>query len=785
MNCWNISGNWQFSRHENTIADNKTKKWIEPYDMTLKAYSLIKNDIDSVSNDIVSLFSVAKTIPGLAEGAFNKWEKTCTSIRQQIAAETINIAVAGPIKSGKSTFVNSLFQGDYLKRGAGVVTSIVTRIRRGSRLRAKLTFKSWDDINEEMRQALVLFPVADVSGTDDPFDVRNRDHRAFLDQALNELDAEHLISGDALNMNTVLLVSFLRGYDRVKDMIASKATTVTYEDSDFALHQQFVGNDTLSVYLKDVELVINSGDMDETVEIADCQGSDASNPLHLLMIQDYLLVTHLIVYVISSRTGVREADIKFLSIIKKMGIMDHTIFVVNMDINEHESLGDFIAVSDRIKGDLSLLKPEPDVYMISALYNLFRSENYEPSKKDENRLGHWKQDFEMTDFSDRETRRFHRDFSKKLTGERYSILLTNHLERLSVILLSMDHWLSLNRNLLDKDVGSASDIIKKINVHQSKVDKIHSMIKSTMSGALAHERSILRTDVDRFFDNRPGRIFQQTLDFIKTYQVPYEKYESNVTPSTLTQTLYLIYQEFRQDLERFIAERVNPDLIRFIREEENKIREDFKTIFSPYDLMIEDVLKEYNQMLERSGLLPVRIQKNRLRLPDMDVIKQRANLKIPALSALLRYSARIKTETVMHFGLYKVINVLKKIFKRTESQPHSENISALRRGVERLKKETTESTTFHFKDHRENLKFQYLLKAADIYADACLDALMERFQGLSSDLSDMTNLLDNEKIDREHSADIVEKMTTACSGISKKIQQIRQTLDESADHAAS
>ena len=112
------------------------------------------------------------------------------------------------------------------------------------------------------------------------------------------------------------------------DIIGPDTVTLCYAEDHFGEHRTFVGNDILAVYLKDVELEINTGDIDSHIEIADCQGSDSSNPLHLTSIQDYLLRTHLIVYVISSRTGLRQADIKFLSMIKKMGIMENILFVL-------------------------------------------------------------------------------------------------------------------------------------------------------------------------------------------------------------------------------------------------------------------------------------------------------------------------------------------------------------------------------------------------------------------------------------------------------------------------
>ena len=108
-------------------------------------YDTLKDDLLQINQDISALFRNARSIPGLSNYSFEEWEKTCDSISEEIAREIIRVAVVGPIKSGKSTFVNSLLKGDYLKRGAGVVTSIVTRIRCGPSLKATLYFKFWEE----------------------------------------------------------------------------------------------------------------------------------------------------------------------------------------------------------------------------------------------------------------------------------------------------------------------------------------------------------------------------------------------------------------------------------------------------------------------------------------------------------------------------------------------------------------------------------------------------------------------------------------------------------------
>jgi GTPase SAR1 family protein len=251
-------------------------------------FDVMKNDLLQINTDILSLFEKARTIPGMSKFPFDGWEKVGHSIEEQIHEDILRVAVVGAIKSGKSTFVNSLLGGDYLKRGAGVVTSIVTRIRKSAQLKATLDFKTWDDVNRDMQQAMVLFPSLESRPVDGEFDIRRGEDRGELEKALNSLSAEKLVSKETLDVNGVLLTSYLKGYGRVRDMIGRNSELQRFEKSNFPRHKDFVGDDSLAVYLKDLELGIPGGlILGENIEIADCQGIDSLNPLHLAMIQDY------------------------------------------------------------------------------------------------------------------------------------------------------------------------------------------------------------------------------------------------------------------------------------------------------------------------------------------------------------------------------------------------------------------------------------------------------------------------------------------------------------------
>ena len=92
--------------------------------------------IEVITRDLSAAFHRMKSIPGMYDNTIKRELSACESISRHIRSEIVKIAVVGAIKSGKSTFINSWLKQDILKRGAGVVTSIVTRVRKGKSLNA-------------------------------------------------------------------------------------------------------------------------------------------------------------------------------------------------------------------------------------------------------------------------------------------------------------------------------------------------------------------------------------------------------------------------------------------------------------------------------------------------------------------------------------------------------------------------------------------------------------------------------------------------------------------------
>ena len=91
---------------------------LEPVKAYKIEYNKIRKDLFRINSNILILISKAKSIQTSADNLIVDWEKSCKSLRKGLGEDIIRIAVVGPIKSGKSTFLNALFNGEYLKRGA-------------------------------------------------------------------------------------------------------------------------------------------------------------------------------------------------------------------------------------------------------------------------------------------------------------------------------------------------------------------------------------------------------------------------------------------------------------------------------------------------------------------------------------------------------------------------------------------------------------------------------------------------------------------------------------------
>lgn len=732
----------------------------------MNSFDLTKKNLVDAGRELAKLFESIKTVPGINDNPFEIWAQSISRMEAQMAEGVLRVAVVGSIKSGKSTFVNSFFGGDFVKRGAGVVTCIVTRIRPGDDLCATLYLKSWEEVNAEIEHAMVLFPAFTWRGPDNTIDIRRKTDREKLGHALELLSDEQLITQSTRNMNAVLISSYLQGYDKVKDLMDADSNMREFDAESFSSHKEFVGNESLAVYLKDVclSLALGMGVKDQ-IEVADCQGSDSPNPLHLAMIEDYLLKTHFIIYVISSRTGVRQADIRFLSLIKKMGLVQNIYFIINCDFSEHESIEDLRQLVQKITQEISIIRPDPDVFCFSALFNLFSKIEKDLSDKDAARLSQWKTDTDMRGFSDYETKRFLNVLDRRLTKDRMTLLLKNDIDRLNLMVSGVFNWLKITREILSKDAEQSAQLCWRMDRESKGAGQLRAMIKNTLDGVLQKAQTEITKDVDSFFDPRYSQVMTDTWNFIQQYN----PLQSGLLPAKFSNAMYAAFCDLKHAVDRHMAENVNPIMVKFVRNEEEKIAALVNKTGGPYNSMVEDALGRYEKALAEMG---ISIANNSPQNPvTVDVSRTRrvAGLNLPALTSTMRYSAKVRTEAIMRKGLYSAISAIKKLFKKQAASSEQTSARAMRHAIARMKDETCWSLKAHFMDFRENLKFQYLFRLLELASFTFQEDLGDRLGIFAQGMAQTRGMVDKDQAAKQQAIDILDSMEQTQKQIAEKI----------------
>uniref|UniRef100_A0A7V4LBZ1 ATP-binding cassette domain-containing protein n=1 Tax=Desulfobacca acetoxidans TaxID=60893 RepID=A0A7V4LBZ1_9BACT len=392
-----------------------------PNHPTLETFSRAVATLEDLAREWRELFPQAPAAP-------EHWLRVLAEVQGHLREDYLRGAVVGTVKSGKSTVVNALMGQDLLRRGAGILTAMITRVQAGPIPQAVLRFKDWTDISEEIRRALAMFPGDMLQARAGLFDLRRSADRELLVQILELGEKRGVWAGGSLNQEQLLLRSYLEGYEEVKDLLEAGPLLIL-TGPDLARHGDLVTREATAVYLKDVLLTVPTSHLPERLELGDCQGSDSPIPQHLAQVLAYLVRCDLVLYIISSRVGLRQGDFQFLTELKRMGLLPHVYFLLNVDLAEHRQVEEIQGLKERVRRELAPLAPEADCYAFSALELLLRRRREAGEAlgpREQALMAVWEADPASTAYSREEFRRFAEDWRaglSRLREERLQQLL--------------------------------------------------------------------------------------------------------------------------------------------------------------------------------------------------------------------------------------------------------------------------------------------------------------------------------------------------------------------------
>lgn len=710
-----------------------------------------------MAENLSTAFEGMKAIPGMYDEQAASQHHICTHLPGQITSGVIRIAVVGAIKSGKSTCINAIVGGEILKRGAGVVTAMLTRIRPGKTRKAQVFLKSWDEVNEALRRALVLFPenLLTVEGiTGDAFDLRRKKDRRFLRAVSGQLGGGAGLTPRGLQPEFVRIRQALGAYDRVRHLVQADAVVLTFEGDEFNGHQMFTGDGAAAFFADDVLLELPGAVLAPGLEMADCQGSDSTDSTHLAQIQDYLMSANMIVYVISSRMGVREADLVFLQMIREMGLMDNILFLFNVDLGEHGSLEELKSLENRVLDELTCIHSQVGLHTVSCLHSLYRALGQGLSPGEKKRISLWKENRELISHTLGGERSFMTHLGQKIQQDRFSLVVENHIQRMGVACDFAGRRVQLFYDLLSRDQDRADHVLRELKRMKVQGENLKGMIrKTTLSAAEALETDI-RARIHRFFHPRKGAIARGIRAFVQDHPMGYPHPEAHLAEAGFNQILYAMFQEFRTGLDYYMTRQFNPRVAAFIREQEQHMEADFVALYDTCHMDTRTLLARLmpdddggvdhgDHAGEEKPVSPV----------DISAVKGILGLRVPRARLATAYSARIRMDAMAGLGLHSLVALLSKILNKPFASPFS---MAFANGEGRMRKEALRCMELHLKNYREILETEYFLKLIHAVSRDFQEKMMAEFEGCDLEMAKIETLVaadHTEKVQRRHSLD--------------------------------
>jgi len=284
----------------------------------------------------------------------------------------------------------------------------------------------------------------------------------------------------------------------------------------------------------------------------------------------------------------------------------------------------------------------------------------------------------------------------------------------------------------------------------------------------------ITADVDTFFDPRWGDVVPGILEFVRGYSVPYDQFRNLLKKGDFSDALAAAFQAFKQDLDRYMAENVNPSLMGFIRKKDDEIAGYFESMASSYSAMFRDAGTE-EAGFGSNGSQGAHVLQSETPLIELSSIKKAEGLSPPSAAATLDYTGTIKTEAFMKLGFYRFTSAFKKLFKQHKS-PEDRDLPALKAGVRRIKKETEASLLFNFKSYRENIKFQYFSRLIESVAEEMLSRMVDRFYGYQGDLMKLKRRADENRDGKAQIVRAIEESQSRLADLKSEVEKIRKGL---------
>ena len=652
------------------------------------------------------------------------WQEALQHAEDRLQQAKVRIAVLGAVKSGKSTLLNAVLGADRLRRGAGILTSIVTRIQLGKISRAHLRFKSKSLLDRQFQAALAFLQSSDSSLPSCKLDQASERQSLlhWLDEQPAEEDTSHFSEERAF------LRACLVGYSEAIGYLNNSTQVRTWSGEESCHHQAWVEQDSRAVFLEDL-LLEEPGWTWQGTEIADCQGIDSPNPLHLVQVQEYASRSNLLIYVISSRIGIRQADIHLLRNLYQLGLADQIIFVINLDLNEHEEQADVDRITEHILRDLRRCGwQQPHYFMFSALHLLLQRK-LELTTREQKQLEFW-QDHPVSQMSANAWKTFQEELHMRLAHQQSQTLLAGEWRHCQRLHRQVSEFVERLQITLSAETLDWEEWQSELQHRQRYLNYHEQNLRHTLKGGEQQWKQHIDYGVRALFERQGGKVWSSLDRFLRQLELTQPK--DNCSPNIQSM---LWVQEAREKLLRWVVDEINVSLL-----------PEIARLCSEITMLINQAVEPFFEVLDE---LQHREYKLQSKLQN-DLVSSSENPKVywqfPEIEPIsFTTTMAFQTPEQLRSWLLYGQSWFRTLWRK-ERNPQMDFHQQSQRELER---QLRENLDFDVLNYRENLKYRYLWSGTEQLLETILVCWQEAARGCQADLGSLLEQLEKLRSERK------------------------------------
>ena len=593
------------------------------------------------------------------------------------------------------------------------------------------------------------------------FDLRRQKDRDYLGRVFDSFKHDFPTTQEGLRPEALIVRNALEGFDTCSTVVQADEAQISFSGKEFHRHKTFTADPAAAFYVKDVCLEVYGKTVDPGIEIADCQGADSTDPAQLSQILSYLQGANLIVYCISSRTGLRQSDIAFLKTIRRLGLMGNVLFINNCDLSEHENIQDLKRIESDIRRELGYLTPEPELFSFSALFNLFEGIS-QLSERNARRLELWKSDPPMAGYSTESTKEFEGVYQSLLDTRRYQLLYVNHLERLRLTARSLAEKCDLVLSLSTADMADQDAIREKMSGIEENAKRLKRIVDNSIQGAVGGLSREVEDNLKKAFSRGGENIRQKIGQFISTAKMDVAPYRSGVKETGFKQILYLMFQDFKRQLDLYALEEIQPEVVQLVAAQEKRIEGYFQSLLDSYQID----LPALDSLSEAESAVFISKTPDPVKAIDIEAVKKILGLSMPGQIFSLEYTARMKANALTDLSLHSFFLFVSALL---DKQARFSFTPGFNKAALKIKKESLATVRQQINTFHQRLSRSYFSPLIEAVTRDFKDKILKRFSlydSLGRDVEEIFRLRQEEKEAQQ------ENLTRARTRLEKVLEKL-------------